>query len=131
MKYSEIAEGLFIERPNRFIAKVRLGDDVETVHVKNTGRCKELLIPGKSIVRLDAPGNPSRKTKYDLVSVYKDNFGWINIDRLQTRWFMSGFAGRIMIMLSRSIHLEIPELISIWKSRERNISWRLRGVPLR
>lgn len=80
MKYSEIAEGLFIERPNRFIAKVRLGDDVETVHVKNTGRCKELLIPGKSIVRLDAPGNPSRKTKYDLVSVYKDNFGWINID---------------------------------------------------
>ena len=80
MKYSEIAEGLFIERPNRFIAKVRLGDDVETVHVKNTGRCKELLIPGKSVVRLDAPGNPDRKTKYDLVSVYKDNFGWINID---------------------------------------------------
>ena len=79
MKYREIVEGIFIDRPNRFIAHVDIEGVVNTVHVKNTGRCKELLIP-KTPVRLGVSDNPNRKTLYDLVAVYKKNFGWINMD---------------------------------------------------
>ena len=66
MKYREIAEGIFLDRPNRFIAHVDVNGTVETVHVKNTGRCRELLLPGAA-VRLEVSDNPKRKTKYDLV----------------------------------------------------------------
>ena len=66
MKYREIADGIFIDRPNRFIAHVEVNSVAETVHVKNTGRCKELLLPGAA-VRLEVSDNPKRKTKYDLV----------------------------------------------------------------
>lgn len=79
MRYREIVEGIFIDRPNRFIAHVDIDGVVNTVHVKNTGRCKELLLP-KTSVRLEVSNNPNRKTLYDLVAVYKKNFGWINMD---------------------------------------------------
>lgn len=79
VKYREIVEGIFIDRPNRFIAHVDIEGVVNTVHIKNTGRCKELLIP-KTPVRLEVSDNPNRKTLYDLVAVYKKNFGWINMD---------------------------------------------------
>ena len=79
MKYREITEGWFIDRPNRFIAHVDIDGRVETVHVKNTGRCRELLRPG-AVVRLEVSDNPRRKTKYDLISVFKENLGWVNID---------------------------------------------------
>ena len=68
MRYENITRGVFIDRPNRFIAHVEVDGKRETVHVKNTGRCKELLIPGCE-VWLTAPGTPGRKTKYDLVAV--------------------------------------------------------------
>lgn len=70
MKYSKIKKATFIERPNRFIAKVTVDGTEETVHVKNTGRCKELLIPGCTVYLAESD-NPERKTKYDLVAVEK------------------------------------------------------------
>ncbi len=79
MIYDNIARAKFIRRPNRFIAEVEIGGRKETVHVKNTGRCKELLLPGRE-VWLTAPGTPDRKTKYDLVAVRKDNGILFNID---------------------------------------------------
>lgn len=79
MKYHTIVSGHFIDRPNRFIAHVEIDGVVQTVHVKNTGRCKELLLPGAD-VRLEVCDNPKRKTKYDLVAVYKPGLGWVNID---------------------------------------------------
>ena len=79
MKYDNIVQGTFINRPNRFIAQVELEGRQEMVHVKNTGRCRELLLPG-SEVWLTAPGTPGRKTKYDLVAVRKDTGGLFNID---------------------------------------------------
>ena len=79
MKYHTIVSGRFIDRPNRFIAHVEIDGTVQTVHVKNTGRCRELLLPGAD-VRLEVCDNPSRKTKYDLVAVYKPCLGWVNID---------------------------------------------------
>lgn len=79
MKYKKTLRAKFIDRPNRFIAHVELMGNIETVHVKNTGRCKELLIPGVLVI-LEESDNPSRKTKYDLIAVYKEEFGLINID---------------------------------------------------
>lgn len=79
LKYREIADGIFIDRPNRFVAHVNINGIVETVHVKNTGRCKELLLPGAS-VRMEVADNPNRKTKYDLVAVHKQGLGWVNMD---------------------------------------------------
>ena len=79
MKYANITKATFIARPNRFIAQVEVDGRIETVHVKNTGRCKELLIPGCTVF-LTASDNPERKTKYDLVAVIKDNGLLINID---------------------------------------------------
>lgn len=78
MIYNDIVEGIFLERPNRFIAKVLIEDQLETVHVKNTGRCKEILIKGTKIF-LQKSHNPKRKTKYSLISAYKDTM-LINID---------------------------------------------------
>lgn len=79
MKYDNITQATFIKRPNRFIAEVEIEGQRERVHVKNTGRCKELLILGCEIW-LTAPGTPERKTKYDLVTVRKDNGTLFNID---------------------------------------------------
>ncbi len=79
MKYENIKRAVFLKRPNRFIAEVDLDGMKETVHVKNTGRCKELLIPGCE-VWLTAPGTENRKTKYDLVAVRKGNGILFNID---------------------------------------------------
>ncbi len=70
MKYTKIIKGSFLSRPNRFIAKVLIHGKEETVHVKNTGRCKELLIPGVTVY-LYVSDNPLRKTKYDLIAVEK------------------------------------------------------------
>ena len=67
MKYEEICSAKFIDRPNRFIARVELNGKEETVHVKNTGRCRELLLPGADVI-LSHSGNPARKTAYDLIA---------------------------------------------------------------
>ena len=79
MNYQNITEGRFLDRPNRFVAHVEINGSTHTVHVKNTGRCKELLLPGAA-VRLERSDNPNRKTQYDLVAVLKEGLGWVNID---------------------------------------------------
>lgn len=78
MKYNNIYEGIFIKRINRFIAQVEIDGQIEKVHVKNTGRCKELFIEGRKIY-LQKSDNPNRKTRYSLISIYKFN-ELINID---------------------------------------------------
>ena len=70
MKYKNVVRGKFISRPNRFIAYVEIEGKTETVHVKNTGRCRELLVEGCRVY-LSVSDNPSRKTKYDLIAVEK------------------------------------------------------------
>ena len=79
MRYDNITRAVFLKRPNRFIAEVDIDGHTETVHVKNTGRCKELLVPGCE-VWLTEPGTPDRKTKYDLVAVRKKSGVLFNID---------------------------------------------------
>ncbi len=78
MQYSDIHKAVFLERPNRFIAHCTVDGMLETVHVKNTGRCRELLVPGATVY-LEKSSNPNRKTAYDLVTV-ETPFGLVNMD---------------------------------------------------
>ena len=78
MKYNKVVEAKFIERPNRFVAYCDINGEIEKIHVKNTGRCKELLVPGCTVY-LEESDNPNRKTKYSLISVIKEN-RLINMD---------------------------------------------------
>lgn len=78
MKYDTVIKGKFVSRPNRFIAYVMVNGKEEVCHVKNTGRCKELLIPGVTVY-LEVAKNPLRKTKYDLIAVRKGD-RLINMD---------------------------------------------------
>lgn len=83
MQYASVIRGQFCSRPNRFLAVVRIGGQEEIVHVKNTVRCRELLIP-ECTVYLSRSDNPNRKTKYDLIAVEKQREGkpplLINLD---------------------------------------------------
>lgn len=78
MQYQRIEKGRFLSRPNRFIAHVELDGRTEVVHVKNTGRCRELLIPGATVY-LEKSDNPARKTQYDLIAVEKGTL-LVNMD---------------------------------------------------
>lgn len=93
MKYCDIYKAVFKSRPNRFIAKVELDGREEIVHVKNTGRCRELLIPGCTVY-LEKSGNAARRTAYDLVAVEKGEL-LINMDsqapnKVFEEWARSG-----------------------------------------
>ena len=93
MRYQNIHKATFLARPNRFIAKVLVEGKEETVHVKNTGRCKELLVPGCTVY-LEKSSNPARKTAYDVVAVEKGE-RLINMDsqapnRLFEEWARAG-----------------------------------------
>jgi len=107
MDYANMTPGIFLARPNRFIAQVEIDGQVETVHVKNTGRCRELLPPGAS-VWCQRSGNPSRKTKYDLITVRKGS-RLINMDsqapNLAAReWLLSGGLGAVENLKAESTH---------------------------
>ena len=78
MQYQTVKKAAFLRRPNRFIAQVMLEGAEETVHVKNTGRCRELLVPGATVYLEDC-GRPERKTRYDLIAVEKGD-RLINMD---------------------------------------------------
>ncbi len=71
MIYQKILKGKFLSRPNRFIAHVEINGKEEIVHVKNTGRCKELLLPDSTVILEDFRTSDTRKTKFDLIAVYK------------------------------------------------------------
>ncbi|WP_089609916.1 DNA/RNA nuclease SfsA [Dehalobacterium formicoaceticum] len=78
MEYGNITKATFLHRPNRFIAHVLIDGKEEIVHVKNTGRCRELLQPEAQVI-LEKSSNPNRKTKYSLIAVYKGGL-LVNID---------------------------------------------------
>ena len=79
IQYENTVSGIFVKRDNRFVAEVLIDGKQESVHVKNTGRLQELLVPDArvTLLRFD---NPDRKTTYDLISAYKPGLKWVNID---------------------------------------------------
>ena len=98
MTYENMVPGIFLVRPNRFIAHVQIGGQTEIVHVKNTGRCRELLVPGCTVY-CQRSSNPNRKTAFDLIAVQKGD-RLINMDsqapnRAAGEWLSSGGLGEI------------------------------------
>lgn len=107
MHYSNMVCGKFVDRPNRFIAHVEIDGSLETVHVKNTGRCRELL-PRGAKVWCQRASNPARKTKFDLISVEKGSY-LINMDSQAPNaaageWLASGGLGPIADLRPETIH---------------------------
>lgn len=107
MEYSNMVPGVFLDRPNRFIAHVEIEGAVETVHVKNTGRCRELLVSGAKVY-CQRSDNPARKTKYDLISVEK-NGRLINMDSQAPNaaageWLRSGGLGGVENLRAETVH---------------------------
>ncbi|MBQ2854396.1 MAG: DNA/RNA nuclease SfsA [Oscillospiraceae bacterium] len=107
MQYSNMVPGIFLSRPNRFIAHVEIDGQPEIVHVKNTGRCRELLPPGAQ-VWCQRCHNPSRKTKYDLITVRKGN-RLINMDsqapnNAVREWLLSGGLGPVENLRAETSH---------------------------
>ena len=107
MKYDNMVPGVFLSRPNRFIAHVEIGGQAEVVHVKNTGRCRELL-PAGAEVWCQRSDNPNRKTKYDLITVRK-GARLINMDSQAPNiaageWLRAGGLGEISDLKAESVH---------------------------
>ena len=107
MFYTNMVPGTFLSRPNRFIAHVEIDGQTETVHVKNTGRCRELL-PAGAQVWCQRSDNPARKTKYDLITVRKGEL-LINMDSqapniAAEEWLRSGGLGEIENLRRETVH---------------------------
>ena len=107
MQYGKMVEGIFLARPNRFIAHVEIEGKVEVCHVKNTGRCRELLPVGAKVWCLDAQ-SPNRKTRYDLITVQKGD-RLINMDSqapnaAAKEWLLAGGLGDISDMRAETVH---------------------------
>ena len=107
MQYPNICAGRFLSRPNRFIAHVEVAGRTEVCHVKNTGRCRELLRPGCTVY-LTESDNPARKTRYDLVAVEKGE-RLINMDSQAPNtaageWLRAGGLGEIENLKAETFH---------------------------
>ena len=105
MRYGKMVEGVFLSRPNRFIAHIEIGGETQVCHVKNTGRCRELLPAGAKVWCLDAD-SPSRKTRYDLITVQKGE-RLINMDSqapniAAKEWLLAGGLGEIQNLKAES-----------------------------
>jgi len=107
MNYPNTVPGIFLARPNRFIAHVEIDGNKETVHVKNTGRCRELLPVGAQVWCQESD-NPNRKTKFDLITVRKGD-RLINMDSQAPNiaageWLRSGGLGEIKNLKAEAFH---------------------------
>ena len=107
MKSGKMVKGIFLSRPNRFIAKIEIEGKEETVHVKYTGRCRELLPPGAD-VWCEVSKNPNSKTKYDLITVRKGD-RLINMDSqapnaAAKEWLLSGDLGQVEDLKPETFH---------------------------
>ena len=107
MQYSNMIPGKFLSRPNRFVAKVEIDSQVHTVHVKNTGRCRELLTPG-AIVWCQKSSNFNRKTQFDLITVQKGD-RLINMDSQAPNiaageWLRAVGLGEVQNVKAETVH---------------------------
>ena len=141
MVYGKILPGVFQARPNRFIAHVEMGGRLEVCHVKNTGRCRELLVPGVK-VWLEESANPARKTKYDLIAVEKarpEGPLLINMDsqapnKVFGEWAAAGGLGFVPTLLRPETTYGNSRYDYYWEwSQEgeaRRGFWEVKGVTL-
>lgn len=137
MRYGNITKGRFLARPNRFIAHVEVKGQIEICHVKNTGRCRELLVPGVAVY-LEESSNPSRKTRYDLIAVEKETDRGpllINMDsqapnKVFGEWAESGAFQTELTMLRPETVYGNSRFDFYWESRLRRGFVEVKGVTL-
>ncbi len=137
MVYRKILPGVFRARPNRFIAHVEVEGRLEVCHVKNTGRCRELLLPGVT-VWLEESANPARKTQYDLIAVEKERKGGpllINMDsqapnRVFGEWAAAGGLGFVPTLLRPETAYGSSRFDFYWEYGPRRGFWEVKGVTL-
>ena len=133
MKYERIEKGYFLERPNRFIAEVEIRGKKEIVHVKNTGRCAELLVSGATVY-VQRSDNPERKTKWDLICVKKGN-RLINMDsqipnKAVKEWIEAGNLCENPTMLRQEVTYGNSRFDLYAEEEERKIFIEVKGVTL-
>ncbi|NBI10872.1 DNA/RNA nuclease SfsA [Colidextribacter sp. OB.20] len=137
MVYGKILPGIFQARPNRFIAHVEIEGQTEVCHVKNTGRCRELLLPGAK-VWLEESANPARKTRYDLIAVEKvrpSGTLLINMDsqapnRVFGEWAAGGGLGFVPELLRPETVYGGSRFDFYWEASARRGFWEVKGVTL-
>jgi len=133
MKYENVVKGQFLARPNRFIADVLINGKAEVCHVKNTGRCKELLIPNCTVY-LDKSSNTDRKTKYDLIAVQKGKM-LINIDsqapnKAFGEWIENGGYFKDVILIKPECKYKNSRFDFYIETEDRRIFAEIKGVTL-
>ncbi len=133
MRYNKVEQGIFKKRPNRFIAHVEINGKEEVCHVKNTGRCRELLVPG-ALVFLEESDNPNRKTKYDLIGVEKGD-RLINMDsqipnKVVEEWLKEGNLFGMEAKVRREVVYGNSRFDLYIESGERKIFMEVKGVTL-
>ncbi len=133
MKYDNIVKGKFISRPNRFIAHVEINGKEEICHVKNTGRCKELLIPGVNVF-LQENDNPNRKTKFSLITVEKGN-RLINMDsqipnKVVNEWLENGNLFKDITLIKPETKYGNSRFDFYVETKEKKIFIEVKGVTL-
>lgn len=133
MRYQNIEEGIFLKRPNRFIAHVEIKGKEVVCHVKNTGRCRELLVPG-ALVFLEKSDNPKRKTQYDLVAVQKGN-RLINMDsqvpnQIVEEWLRAGNLFGKEAVIRREVPYGSSRFDLYIETGKRKIFMEVKGVTL-
>lgn len=137
MHYNHIQQGTFLARPNRFIAHVLLAGETVVVHVKNTGRCRELLVPGAAVY-LERSDNPDRKTLYDLVAVEKQTPTGtllVNMDaqapnKVFAEWAASGHFQPGMTLLRPETTWGNSRFDFYWEAGEKRGFVEVKGVTL-
>lgn len=131
MEYSQVITGRFLDRPNRFVAHVEADGQILTVHVKNTGRCRELLIPGAAVY-LEKAANPARKTPYDLIAVQKGDW-LINMDSQAPNKVFCEAAPRLfpgLTLLKPETFFEDSRFDFYLEAGQRKIFVEVKGVTL-
>lgn len=137
MVYESVSQGKFLSRPNRFIAHVEIDGVSQVCHVKNTGRCRELLVPGCT-VWLSESQNPTRKTKYDLIGVEKVTHNGvlaINMDsqapnKVFGEWVSAGGLGFVPTLLRPETTYGDSRFDFYWEGQGKKGFWEVKGVTL-
>ena len=138
MIYPSVVKGRFLSRPNRFIAHVELGGETLVCHVKNTGRCRELLVPGRTVWLAEGT-SPARKTKYDLIGVEKPIPGGVlpvNMDAQAPNqvfggWAAAGGLGFVPTLLRPEVRFGESRFDFYWEDGpDRRGFWEIKGVTL-
>ncbi|HKM03523.1 MAG TPA: DNA/RNA nuclease SfsA [Lachnospiraceae bacterium] len=139
MEYKDVIKGEFLSRPNRFIAHVIINNQEEIVHVKNTGRCKELLIKGATVY-LELSDNPNRKTKYDLIMVEKwcsdsNQIRFINMDsqapnKAVGEWLKQGIYIKDPLIIKPETKFGNSRFDFYIETKNRKIFLEVKGVTL-